>query len=137
MDPVSAGLAGGNCSARPDPPVRVAAGGVPPLIALAWPRSERVVEFAAVMITRWTYLVSFRTLSVRFSDDTFLLRGFSLLLYPAGLFWATIVLQGARLYGVMTCWKQRWTTRRAGTESLLLPKAELAAGRLGLEGALP
>jgi hyaluronan synthase len=110
--------------------------GVPLLIAATWPRSEHVVEFAAAMIICWTYMVSARILSVRRSDDTFLFRVTSLLLYPSGILWATVVLRWVRLYGVTTCLKQRWTTRQSGTESMLLPEPEFDSGAPVFEGAL-
>jgi hypothetical protein len=69
----------------------------------------------------WSYLVGFRTLSVRRSSDSAWFRIGSLLLYPTGILWTTLVLRPVRLYGTATCLKQRWTTRQTGPESMKVP----------------
>jgi hyaluronan synthase len=92
--------------------------GVPVLIALTWPKSESILLYAGLIIVVWTYGVSFRILSVKRGEESNWSRALSLLLYPAGILWATTILRVFRLYGVITFRKQRWTTRQHGIEDL-------------------
>jgi hyaluronan synthase len=94
---------------------------LPVILLVNWPQSERTLELTGVALVLWSYLVSVRTLSVRRSCDSVRFRIGSLLLFPAGLAWAAIVLRPVRLYGMATFLKQRWTTRQAGVEAMKVP----------------
>jgi hyaluronan synthase len=91
---------------------------VPIILLATWPQSERTVELIVVAAMSWAFLVSVRTLSVCRSSDSVWFRIGSLLLYPTGILWTTLVLRPVRLYGTATCLKQRWTTRQTGPESM-------------------
>jgi hyaluronan synthase len=93
-----------------------------PVIMLAtWPQSERLLEITGLAVFCWPYLVGFRTLSVRRSNDSVWFRIGSLLLFPTAILWAAIVLRPVRLYGMATFLKQRWTTRQTGPEGMKVP----------------
>ena len=93
---------------------------VPIILLATWPQSERTLEIIVVAVISWSYLVSVRTLSVRRGDDSVWFRIGSLLLYPTGILWTTLVLRPIRLYGTATFLKQRWTTRKTGPERMKL-----------------
>ena len=97
-------------------------GVVPVILVMSWPRSEHVLEFAGAAVIGWSYLVGARALAVKRADENAWQRAGSLLLYPAGILWATAVLRPLRLYGMATFLRQRWTTRQAGVEQLALPR---------------
>jgi hyaluronan synthase len=94
---------------------------LPAVIALNWPGSARILEYAAVSVIGWTYMVAPHTLRVRREGESRAYRLKSLLLYPTGILWATVVLRPVRLYGISTFLKQRWTTRQEGIEALTVP----------------
>jgi hyaluronan synthase len=94
---------------------------VPIILLATWPQSEHTIELIVVAAISWSYLVSVRTLSVRRSADSVWFRIGSMLLYPTGILWTTLVLRPVRLYGTATCLKQRWTTRQTGPESMKVP----------------
>ncbi len=123
---------------------------LPVVLAVNWPQSAHVLEFAGVAVICWTYMVGTRVLAVRREGESVWFRLGSLLLYPAGILWASIVLRPIRLYGVATFLKQRWTTRQDGVEDMAVPSLtpdltgplprldlEIPMPRLGLEGAIP
>lgn len=91
---------------------------VPVVLAVTWPQSAHVLEFAGVAVICWTYMVSTRVLAVRREGESAWFRLCSLLLYPVGILWATVILRPVRLYGVATFLKQRWTTRQNGIEDM-------------------
>lgn len=93
-----------------------------PVILLAtWPQSERLLELTGLALICWPYLVGVRTLSVRRSNDSVRFRIGSLILFPAAILWAALVLRPVRLYGMATFLKQRWTTRQTGVEHMQVP----------------
>jgi hyaluronan synthase len=94
---------------------------LPVVFAITWPQSEHVLEFAAVSILAWTYMVAPKICQVRREGETWLYRLRSMLIYPTGIMWATLVLRPVRLYGIVTFLKQRWTTRQHGIEELTVP----------------
>jgi hypothetical protein len=94
---------------------------LPVVFAITWPRSEHVLQFAAVSILAWTYMVAPKICQVRREGETWLYRLRSVLIYPTGIMWTTLMLRPVRLYGIVTFLKQRWTTRQHGIEELTVP----------------
>ena len=95
---------------------------LPVVVACTWPRSEdfTVATFAAMI--SWSYLTGLRVMAVRRSDESTVFRiGTWLSYFPATL-WCNFVLRPIRLYGILTCLRQGWTTRTQGAESLTVPE---------------
>ena len=83
------------------------------LVAAAWPRSAGFAESGAVAMLAWAYLTALRTLCVHRSDEGRLFRLSTVLLYPAAMLWAALVLRPLRFWGIVTYRRQGWTTRQA------------------------
>jgi hyaluronan synthase len=83
-------------------------------IALAsqWPRSQPYAAAALLSTIGWAILMAMRTTAVRRADQNWLDRLINVLISPATAVWVTLVLRPLRIYGIVTCLRQGWVTRR-------------------------
>ncbi len=101
---------------------------VPVLYIVTWPSSARVVGYIGILMISWAYAVSPRSLCVHREGESRLFRYGSMLMYPAGIIWTSVVLRPIRLYGIFTWYKQGWVTRTSGIE-VTATNAEQQAAR--------
>ena len=81
-------------------------------MSLQWPRSEPYLASATLATIGWAILMAMRTTAVRRSDQNWIDRLINLLIAPATAVWVTLVLRPLRVYGILTCLRQGWITRR-------------------------
>jgi hyaluronan synthase len=108
----------------------LAALALPVLIGLLWPTSARFADYALIAMMGWSYLTGLRVTAVHRSDETWVYRMGTWLSYLPGAIWGLLVLRPLRLYGLLTCLKQGWTTRADGAEIALTPATVPAAARI-------
>ncbi len=81
-------------------------------VPLAWPATRNLVFASAVALVVWPLAVALRLATVRRSD----LRWYSWLastaLLPFAALWYLVVLRQIRFYGMATCHRQGWVTRK-------------------------
>jgi hyaluronan synthase len=77
-----------------------------------WPRSEPYLAAAMLATIGWAILMAMRTTAVHRSDQNWLDRLINVLISPATAVWVTLVLRPLRVYGIVTCLRQGWVTRR-------------------------
>jgi hyaluronan synthase len=77
-----------------------------------WPASAlfTVTSLAAAAI--WTTITSLRILAVRRSDQTVWDQVALITVAPVAALWMLLVLRPIRLYGIATCLRQDWVTRK-------------------------
>jgi hyaluronan synthase len=81
-------------------------------MGLLWPRSEPYLASATLATIAWAILMAMRTAAVRRSDQNWMDRLINVLIAPATAVWVTLVLRPLRVYGILTCLRQGWITRR-------------------------
>jgi hyaluronan synthase len=81
-------------------------------MSLQWPRSEPYLASATLATIGWAILMAMRTTAVRRSDQNWIDRLINVLIAPATAVWVTFVLRPLRVYGILTCLRQGWITRR-------------------------
>lgn len=102
---------------------------VPVLYIVTWPSSAKVVGYIGVLMISWAYAVSPRSLCVHREGESRLFRYGSMLLYPAGIIWTSVVLRPIRIYGICTWFNQGWVTRTSGVEVTATHDGEQQATR--------
>jgi hyaluronan synthase len=91
---------------------------LPALIVWTWPQSETFTAAGAAAMLAWGYASALRIVAVHRDDETGWFRAGTALCYPFAMIWAQFVLRPLRLWGVVTWWRQGWTTRNQGAEAL-------------------
>lgn len=86
--------------------------GATAVIAATWPSSEAYAAGAALATIIWGLIMALRTTTVRRTDQNWIDRALNILLAPAAAFWVLFVLRPLRVYGILTCLRQGWVTRR-------------------------
>jgi hyaluronan synthase len=79
---------------------------------LAWPASERLVTGCGIALVVWPLAVAMRLITVKRSDIRWTAWLSSVALLPFAALWYLLVLRQIRFYGVATCNKQGWVTRK-------------------------
>lgn len=82
------------------------------VLAIQWPRSQPFAAAALLSTIGWAILMAMRTTAVRRTDQNWLDRLINILISPATAVWVTLVLRPLRIYGILTCLRQGWVTRR-------------------------
>lgn len=103
---------------------------LPVVVAVTWPGSADFSEGALAAMLVWAYLTALRILSVRRSDENWAYRVGTLMSYAPAMLWAAFVLRPLRVFGMVTYWKQDWTTRRSGAEVTITAPAAPASSRV-------
>ncbi len=81
-------------------------------IPLAWPATQHLLIASLVAMVIWPASISLRLATVRRSDQGLWSRLFGVALLPVAALWYVIVLRQIRFYGIATCWRQSWVTRK-------------------------
>ncbi|HUZ50931.1 MAG TPA: glycosyltransferase family 2 protein [Streptosporangiaceae bacterium] len=81
-------------------------------IPLAWPATRNLLLILLAAMVIWPWSISLRLATVRRSDQGTLSRLAGIALLPLAALWYLIVLRQMRFYGIATCWRQDWVTRR-------------------------
>ena len=82
------------------------------VMAVEWPHSQPYAAAALLATIGWAILMAMRTTAVRRTDQNWLDRLINILISPATAMWVTLVLRPLRVYGILTCLRQGWVTRR-------------------------
>jgi hyaluronan synthase len=72
----------------------------------------------------WGWTIAVRMFAIHRSDQGLLDRLEAFVLVPFAMAWMTVVLRPIRLYGMLTCLRQRWVTRGSKVEVLSQQAAE-------------
>jgi hyaluronan synthase len=91
---------------------------LPVLMILTWPESEVFTLAGLAAMLTWGYASGLRIVAVHRSDESRWFRMGTALCYPFAMAWSGFVLRPLRLWGVVTWWRQGWTTRTDGAETL-------------------
>lgn len=81
-------------------------------IPLAWPATRNLLLALVASMVIWPWSISLRLATVRRSDQRLLSRLAGIALLPLAALWYLVVLRQMRFYGIATCWRQDWVTRR-------------------------
>jgi hyaluronan synthase len=81
-------------------------------IPLAWPATKSLVFASLVALVVWPWAIALRLATVHRSDQSFFNKFIGILLLPAAALWYLVVLRQIRFYGIATCWRQSWVTRK-------------------------
>jgi hyaluronan synthase len=98
-----------------------------PVCVFYWPTSRPFVEQTLVAMLGWSTMMCLTTMSVRRSDEGWPDRLLTALCFLAASVWTTVVLRPIRLWGMLTWYKQGWTTRKNKVEVTATPAAALEA----------
>ena len=82
------------------------------LIVIAWPAAHSLAIGALGGLLAWPLVLGFRLFTIKRSDQGLggLLAGIALM--PAAALWYLLVLRQIRFYGIATCARQNWVTRK-------------------------
>jgi hyaluronan synthase len=92
---------------------------LPGAVAATWPESETFALAGVSAMLAWGYLTALRVTCIRRADEGWWFRAGTVACYPFAMAWSAFVLRPLRLWGVMTCLEQDWTTRKDGAEVTL------------------
>lgn len=81
-------------------------------IPLAWPATESLVAASLVALVIWPWAISLRLATVKRSDQSLSSKLIGVALLPLAALWYLLVLRQIRFYGIATCWRQGWVTRK-------------------------
>lgn len=81
-------------------------------VPLVWPASRNLVLASGVALVAWPFAVALRLMTVKRSDLRWPTWLGSTLLLPFAALWYLLVLRQIRFYGMATCHRQGWVTRK-------------------------
>lgn len=81
-------------------------------IPLAWPSTAELLWASIAAMVIWPWAIAVRLATIRRSDQSFASRFIGISLLPFAALWYTLVLRQIRFYGIATCWRQSWVTRK-------------------------
>jgi hyaluronan synthase len=81
-------------------------------VPLVWPASRNLVYASGIALVAWPFAVALRLITVRRSDLRWPSWLASTLLLPFAALWYLLVLRQIRFYGMATCHRQGWVTRK-------------------------
>lgn len=81
-------------------------------VAAVWPASETLLYASLAALIIWPWSIAFRLATVRRSDQGPVSKAIGILLLPLAALWYLLVLRQIRFYGIATCWRQEWVTRK-------------------------
>lgn len=81
-------------------------------VPFAWPASRNLVLASGVALVAWPFAVALRLITVKRSDVRWPAWLGSILLLPFAALWYLLVLRQIRFYGMATCHRQGWVTRK-------------------------
>ena len=95
-------------------------------VPFAWPATRNLVFASSVALVAWPLAVALRLVTVSRSDQRWPSWVASTLLLPFAALWYLLVLRQIRFYGMATCHRQGWVTRRKVEVTLANPPARAA-----------
>jgi len=84
-------------------------------VPFAWPATRNLVFASSVALVAWPLAVALRLVTVSRSDQRWPSWVASTLLLPFAALWYLLVLRQIRFYGMATCHRQGWVTRRTAS----------------------
>jgi hyaluronan synthase len=81
-------------------------------VPLVWPASRNLVFASCIALVAWPFAVALRLITVKRSDQYWPSWLASTLLLPFAALWYLLVLRQIRFYGMATCHRQGWVTRK-------------------------
>jgi hyaluronan synthase len=94
-------------------------------IPLAWPATKSLAIAGGIALVVWPWAIAVRLATVRRSDQGLGAKLAGIALMPIAAIWYLLVLRQIRFYGIATCYRQGWVTRK---------KVEVTIGRDVLAG---
>jgi hyaluronan synthase len=97
-------------------------------VPLVWPASRNLVFASGIALVAWPFAVALRLITVKRSDLRWPSWLGSTLLLPFAALWYILVLRQIRFYGMATCHRQGWVTRKKVEVTISgpgVPSAEL------------
>lgn len=81
-------------------------------IPLAWPSTADLFWASVAAMAIWPWAIAVRLVTIHRTDQSRLNRLIGIFLLPFAALWYTLVLRQIRFYGIATCWRQGWVTRK-------------------------
>jgi hyaluronan synthase len=81
-------------------------------VPFAWPATRNLVLASGVAVVAWPLAVALRMITVSRSDQRWPSWLASTMLLPFAALWYLLVLRQIRFYGMATCYRQGWVTRK-------------------------
>ena len=81
-------------------------------IPLAWPATRSLAIAGGIALLVWPWAVAVRLATVRRSDQSLGAKLAGIALMPVAAMWYLLVLRQIRFYGIATCYRQGWVTRK-------------------------
>jgi hyaluronan synthase len=81
-------------------------------VPLVWPASRSLVFASCIALVAWPFAVALRLITVKRSDQRWPSWLMSTLLLPFAALWYLLILRQIRFYGMATCHRQGWVTRK-------------------------
>jgi hyaluronan synthase len=95
-------------------------------VPLVWPASRNLVFASGIALIAWPFAVALRLLTIKRSDQRWPSWLASTLLLPFAALWYILVLRQIRFYGMATCHRQGWVTRKKVEVTISGPPASTA-----------
>jgi len=95
-------------------------------VPLVWPASRNLVFASCIALVAWPFAVALRLLTIKRSDQRWPAWLGSTLLLPFAALWYILVLRQIRFYGMATCHRQGWVTRKKVEVTISGPPAPTA-----------
>ena len=95
-------------------------------VPLVWPASRNLVFASGIALVAWPFAVALRLLTIKRSDQRWPSWLASTLLLPFAALWYLLVLRQIRFYGMATCHRQGWVTRKKVEVTIPGPPASTA-----------
>jgi hyaluronan synthase len=81
-------------------------------VPFAWPASRNLVFASGIALVAWPFAIALRVVTVSRSDMRWPSWLAATLLLPFAALWYLLVLRQIRFYGMATCHRQGWVTRK-------------------------
>jgi hyaluronan synthase len=81
-------------------------------IPLAWPATRNLAIAGGIALLVWPWTIAVRLATVRRSDQGLGAKLAGIALMPVAAMWYLLVLRQIRFYGIATCYRQGWVTRK-------------------------
>lgn len=95
-------------------------------VPFAWPATRNLVFASSLALVAWPLAVALRLVTVSRSDQRWTTWLASTVLLPFAALWYLLVLRQIRFYGMATCHRQGWVTRKKVEVTLSGPPAHAA-----------
>jgi hypothetical protein len=95
-------------------------------VPFAWPATRNLVLASSLALVAWPLAVALRLVTVSRSDQRWPTWLASTALLPFAALWYLLVLRQIRFYGMATCHRQGWVTRKKVEVTLSGPPVPVA-----------